>query len=459
MTLSPSTYPRPPQEPFHSLSNDDLDMEMTILDGLPTHSTPPISPFEQLRHTMGGGPSSPNHGHSIPSKDEFEASATITYRPLVHGTGIATSQILHRRRNALVTMAPLTPPSSAELNENHQPCGRGNIGATEQDACGSLPQPWYNSSHQGCNYGERQGYRSGMNYTIISEPTGPIFTQPQPHCSLPHSVDTSSRCLNICHNQPYNGLQFQPVTWRIPNDTQGRRGTVSDQCIGTPPDITSDLECPYHFELPRQFPAYPTPSPSYPTYVCDSCPSSPALAYPPLGQHLKGSANYPDSLNMETSPSFLHDLSIPRDEEMDLPSPGQLSDVGTNEGILGFCGNEAFNSMGNTIPSSATTRTLRRYGGVGVRAGVICVGTGSGSNRNKDEEPYAQLIYRAFMSTPRRALTLQQIYAWFRENTDKDKHKDGGKGWQNSIRHNLSMNGVSRPGKRIFWARLNANML
>lgn len=58
--------------------------------------------------------------------------------------------------------------------------------------------------------------------------------------------------------------------------------------------------------------------------------------------------------------------------------------------------------------------------------------------RPKPDEPYAQLIYKAFMSKPDHALTLQEIYQWFRENTDK---ADGeGKGWQNSIRHNLSMN-------------------
>lgn len=58
----------------------------------------------------------------------------------------------------------------------------------------------------------------------------------------------------------------------------------------------------------------------------------------------------------------------------------------------------------------------------------------------KVDEPYAQLIYRAFMSTPNKSMTLQEIYQWFRENTDKAKSE--GKGWQNSIRHNLSMNGV-----------------
>lgn len=58
----------------------------------------------------------------------------------------------------------------------------------------------------------------------------------------------------------------------------------------------------------------------------------------------------------------------------------------------------------------------------------------------KADEPYAQLIYRAFMSRKDKSMTLQEIYQWFRENTDKAKSE--GKGWQNSIRHNLSMNGV-----------------
>ena len=59
---------------------------------------------------------------------------------------------------------------------------------------------------------------------------------------------------------------------------------------------------------------------------------------------------------------------------------------------------------------------------------------------SKEPEPYAQLIYKAFMSHPRHAMTLREIYQWFRENTDKAKSP--GKGWQNSIRHNLSMNRV-----------------
>jgi hypothetical protein len=68
----------------------------------------------------------------------------------------------------------------------------------------------------------------------------------------------------------------------------------------------------------------------------------------------------------------------------------------------------------------------------------------------KTEEPYAKLLYRALMSAPNHAMTLQEIYQWFRENTDKDVKKDkaerrpgkNAEGWQNSIRHNLSMNEV-----------------
>lgn len=68
----------------------------------------------------------------------------------------------------------------------------------------------------------------------------------------------------------------------------------------------------------------------------------------------------------------------------------------------------------------------------------------------KAKEPYAKLIYRALMSAPDQAMTLHEIYQWFRDNTDKHIKKDStrrrpGKndnGWQNSIRHNLSMNEV-----------------
>ncbi|KAI0441951.1 hypothetical protein F4803DRAFT_551630 [Xylaria telfairii] len=62
-----------------------------------------------------------------------------------------------------------------------------------------------------------------------------------------------------------------------------------------------------------------------------------------------------------------------------------------------------------------------------------------GIAKAKVEEPYAKLIQRALMSAKGNKMALQEIYNWFRENTDK-ANNNGGKGWQNSIRHNLSMN-------------------
>ncbi|KAJ4299904.1 hypothetical protein N0V90_005151 [Kalmusia sp. IMI 367209] len=55
--------------------------------------------------------------------------------------------------------------------------------------------------------------------------------------------------------------------------------------------------------------------------------------------------------------------------------------------------------------------------------------------------PYAQLIWLALMEAPNHTMILRDIYDWFQRNTDKAADKET-KGWQNSIRHNLSMNGA-----------------
>lgn len=56
-------------------------------------------------------------------------------------------------------------------------------------------------------------------------------------------------------------------------------------------------------------------------------------------------------------------------------------------------------------------------------------------------EPYAQLIFRALKSVPGYRMVLKEIYEWFEKNTNKARNNNA-KGWQNSIRHNLSMNHV-----------------
>lgn len=110
-----------------------------------------------------------------------------------------------------------------------------------------------------------------------------------------------------------------------------------------------------------------------------------------------------------------------------------------------------------SVPSSNSTMTTDRFHRASPFAGSTGSSTGdegylsndhgseqhSRSSSPRAEEPYAQLIYKAFMSEPTRSMTLQQIYQWFRDNTNKAVNGDKG-GWMNSIRHNLSMNKVSK---------------
>jgi Forkhead domain len=70
------------------------------------------------------------------------------------------------------------------------------------------------------------------------------------------------------------------------------------------------------------------------------------------------------------------------------------------------------------------------------------------ANENQDDEeasgdkPYARLIHEALMQAPGHRMMLREIYDWFVQNTTKPS-ESGTNGWQNSIRHNLSMNQVS----------------
>lgn len=70
----------------------------------------------------------------------------------------------------------------------------------------------------------------------------------------------------------------------------------------------------------------------------------------------------------------------------------------------------------------------------------------SSTGEHKEERPgnlpYSALIYQALKDAPGNKLPLQGIYSWFEANTDKGADPSA-KGWQNSIRHNLSMNAVS----------------
>ncbi|CCM04237.1 uncharacterized protein FIBRA_06404 [Fibroporia radiculosa] len=105
------------------------------------------------------------------------------------------------------------------------------------------------------------------------------------------------------------------------------------------------------------------------------------------------------------------------------------------------------------------TPNLRQLLGLGPEDEVSLYALADPPSGEKPNYPYPTLIKLAIHGSPKKRLTLQEIYAalearfqWFRDNTHD-------KAWQNSIRHNLSLNKcfrrvskpITEPGKGSYW--------
>lgn len=185
---------------------------------------------------------------------------------------------------------------------------------------------------------------------------------------------------------------------------------------------------PDYPKLDPQLSGYPLGNGNIPTsFPADGLPFVPSQSLGVLG------SGYQRRSQTEPYPTRYHgppsDASPPTpDSSYPLSPCSSTLGLGPDEGMASPLGEEA--------EDSASIGASKECGVEGRRSTSAPAATGN----NKGEESYAKLIHRAFMSSPRHSMTLQEIYQWFRDNTNKGK--DDSKGWQNSIRHNLSMNMV-----------------
>uniref|UniRef100_A0A1I7VID4 Forkhead box protein n=1 Tax=Loa loa TaxID=7209 RepID=A0A1I7VID4_LOALO len=182
---------------------------------------------------------------------------------------------------------------------------------------------------------------------------------------------------------------------------------------------------------------------------------------------LSGTANSPDSFVRITENEVDSAVSLAAMLSSQGVTPGSMEESGKT-----FCLSDKPNTGENTGVSTAeysesTHTPSDSSAGANVSIGSSTSIPTSDSDRNCKEDyeasdgkppySYAQLIVQAILSSPDQQMTLSGIYNYITSRYPWYRSAD--KGWQNSIRHNLSLNryfvkvarSQEEPGKGSFW--------
>lgn len=230
-------------------------------------------------------------------------------------------------------------------------------------------------------------------------PSGSHHTQQAPMILDPESMQWSAQ-----GRFPHNSFAQDPSAFCTPT-----LFTPNSACTGYPSQAQNGLTYNANYSL------------GYPTHY--SSPSRPRVynGFDLSGLPSDMSASYPPATFFHSPPQPHDALSLPDSETPELM---QLND----DYDLHYTGHIKQEDQQDYMgPYSEMSGASTPY---------------SDDNPVDKEQPYAQLIYRALLDAPNHTMVLRDIYDWFRRYTDKATQSET-KGWQNSIRHNLSMNGVS----------------
>ncbi|KAK6510342.1 transcription factor [Arthrobotrys conoides] len=167
--------------------------------------------------------------------------------------------------------------------------------------------------------------------------------------------------------------------------------------------------------------------------------------------------NHPESTQLSSETGFLKS----KRKHANLKRKPEIQSLGGQ--ALSSSGSQAANIPQSTAASAAATLNKEHHTSPSYHRGLMLESTEDidysleSSKEIKPPLSYAILIAQAILSSSDQKLTLANIYAWIQENYAF--YRFAASGWQNSIRHNLSLNQAfqkvprrtDEPGKGMKW--------